>query len=297
VPGWRKPPRIAETAGALLARGMKSLEGTSDSPRADALLLLSKAIRRRREWIVANAEAETSKEEVEQFLTYCSRRAGGLPVAYILGSAHFYGREFLVNESVLVPRPETEHLVDETLRFMGERSFHVLDIGTGSGAIACTIAAQTGSTVDATDISGGALEVATENARRFDVSDRCRFFQGNLAEPVRTERYDVVVANLPYVPTKDLPRSPEPASFEPRIALDGGPTGLRLYEELLPELPPIINPGAMLLFECAAPTIRQLTELVRTTFPNFVIEGCNDYAGLPRYIKALDGRTECEACA
>ncbi len=111
-----------------------------------------------------------------------------------------------------------------------------------------------------------AIDVATENARRLDVSSRCRFYEGNLIEPVSTERYDVIVANLPYVPTSDLPKPPDPASFEPRIALDGGPTGLRLYEELLPELPSIMNPGALILLECASPTIRQLTKLARSTF-------------------------------
>jgi release factor glutamine methyltransferase len=274
----------------LLASSATRLADCSESPRADVLLLLAHALGRRPEWLVAHGETEPSIKEATRFDALCARRRTGVPVAYLLGTAEFYGREFVVNETVLVPRPETEHLVDEALGFI-RGPMHVLDVGTGCGAIACTIAAETNAMVEATDISRSAIELATENARRLGVADRCRFQEGDLADPVRGQRFDAVVANLPYVPTADLPKAPDPVSFEPREALDGGPDGLTLYRKLLPQLPPLLNEGALLLFEAAPPTIHKLMALLHSTFPNFVIEGGNDYARLPRYIRAEGKRS------
>jgi release factor glutamine methyltransferase len=276
---------------ALLADEIDLLARHSSSARADALLLLAHVLRRPREWLVSHGEAAVCAEDARAFRALCERRSAGVPVAYLVGSAWFFGREFLVNESVLVPRPETEHLIDESLRFIRGPT-RVLDIGTGCGAIACTIAAETHAYVDAADASSFAIAIANENARRLGVTNRCRFHHGDLVEPVRAHRYDVVIANLPYVPTADLPRPPDSASFEPREALDGGPDGLALYRRLLAQLPPLLKEDALILLECAAPTIRELQALVQTTLPNFVIEGCIDYAGLPRYIRASSAAAE-----
>jgi release factor glutamine methyltransferase len=278
------------TLATLLAFGIDALGNRSQSARADALLLLARVLRRDRAWIVAHGDAAASAEEIEEFRALCEGRAAGVPVAYLLGSAEFYRREFVVNENVLVPRPETEHLVDEALRFI-RGAMRVLDVGTGCGAIACTIAAETKAFVDATDISPAAIGVANENARRLGVSGRCRFHQGDLTEPVRNCRFDVVIANLPYVPTTDLPKPPDPASFEPREALDGGPTGLSLYRRLLEQLPRLLNSDALVLLEAAPPTISGLKEIVRTILPYFTISVGQDYAGLDRYIKASAARS------
>ncbi len=240
---------------------------------------------RRREWLVAHGKTEPSAEEAAAFEALCERRHAGEPVAYLLGNTQFYGREFVVNDRVMVPRPETEHLVDEALRFI-RGPMHVLDVGTGCGAIACTIAAETNAVIDATDNSRAAVEIATQNARRLGLLDHVRFHHGDLAEPVRKRRFDVIIANLPYVPAPDLPRRPDPASFEPRQALYGGPDGLVHYRRLLPQLPCLLNEGALLLLEAAPPTIHRLMQLVRSSFPYFVIDECTDYARLPRYIRA-----------
>lgn len=254
----------------------------------DAALLLAYVLRRDRVWLVAHADFEPSQADVRVFEALCGRRHAGEPLAYLTGSAWFYGREFVVNDAVLVPRPETEHLIDETLRFI-HGSMRVLDVGTGSGAIACTIAAETFAIVDATDISHEALEVARDNANRLGVADRVGFFQGDLVEPVRNRRYDVVVANLPYVPTSDLPEPPDPVSFEPRIATDGGPDGLAQYRRLMPALPELINDGGMILLEAAPPTINALAEMLRSILPDFTISVVKDYSGLDRYVKARYG--------
>ncbi len=147
----------------------------------------------------------------------------------------------------------------------------MLDVGTGSGAIACTIAAETNAFVDATDISPAALEVAARNAARLNVSHAAAFINGDLAEPVRGRRYDVVVANLPYIPSAELPSRPNPLAFEPRLALDGGPDGLALYRRFLPTAPELLEQGGALLLEAAPPTIQTLRELTQTTFPNFAM--------------------------
>jgi release factor glutamine methyltransferase len=278
------------TIAALLERGSALLGRASESPRADALLLLAHVVRRNRAWLVAHGERSASPSQCEAFLRLCDRRSGGTPVAYLLGTAGFYGRDFVVDERVLVPRPETEHLVEEALRFVG-RFTRALDVGTGCGAIACTIAAESKATVDATDVSPGAIEVAKTNAGRLNVRDRCTFYVGDLVEPVRQNRYDVILANLPYIPTKDLPAPPEAASFEPHIALNGGPDGLSLYRRLVPALAQIIDEEGLILLEAAAPNINELKELCCQALPTFAISVVNDYASLPRYVKAVRSRS------
>lgn len=274
------------SVAALLSQEVDTLVGSSPSPRADAALLLAHALDRPREWLIAHGDAEVPEENARRFRSLCERRRTGIPVPYLTGSAWFYGREFVVNDAVLVPRPETEHLIDEALRFV-RAGMRVLDVGTGSGAIACTIAAEKSAQVDATDASPSAIAIASENARRLNVEGRCAFYLGDLTEPVRGHRYDVVIANLPYVPTNDLPRRPDPTSFEPRIALDGGPDGLSLYRRLLPQLPPLLNDEAMLLLEASPPTVGPVCELVRLVLPGSAIEEGRDYSGLPRYVMAI----------
>ena len=269
------------TVAALLSR----------AAHPDAARILAHVLQRDRAWLVAHAESEPSEEEFRQFQALCDRRRSGVPLAYLIGSAGFYGREFLVNENVLVPRPETEHLIDEALGFIHGR-MKVLDVGTGSGAIACTIAAESNAFVDATDASRAAIELATENARRLGIGDRCKFYEGDLIEPIRDNRYDVIIANLPYIPTSDLPKPPDPVSFEPCLATDGGPDGLSLYRRLVPALPRIINEGGMVLLEAASPTIDKLAAIVQATLPYFTISVEKDYAGLDRYVKAFGPRSE-----
>lgn len=283
---WRKLREVAE----LIATGAAGLAASSSSARADAALLLAHALGRRREWIVAHPDAVASPEETARFEMLCMRRREGVPIAYLVGSAHFYGREFCIDDSVLIPRPETEHLVDEALRFI-EGPARVLDVGTGCGAIACTLAAETRARVDATDRSPGAISIARENARRLGVADRCTFFEGDLAQPVTGNRYGVIIANLPYIPSGDLPRAPDPVSYEPRAALDGGRDGLALYRRLAPLLPPLIERTGLVLLEAAPPTIARLAEIACAALPTFSVTVEADYAGLARYVKACGWST------
>ncbi len=216
-----------------------------------------------------------------------------MPVAYIIGSWWFYGREFLVTQDVLVPRPETERLIEDAITYVRSRAAgvppRVLDVGTGSGAIACTMAVEIADAlVNATEISAKALAVARQNAQRLGVSNRCTFFEGDLTQPVSRERYDCVIANLPYVPTAQLPPAPDPVSFEPAIAVDGGVDGLDVYRRLLPQLPRLLNSDALVLLEAAPATVKGLRDLASEAFTSAGVAIVRDYAGLERYVRIAD---------
>ncbi|MBV9271744.1 MAG: peptide chain release factor N(5)-glutamine methyltransferase [Candidatus Eremiobacteraeota bacterium] len=283
-----------ETVSDTLLRGTIALAKNTESPRADAQILLAFALRRDRTWLTAHGDTFITGAQAETFLELCARRATGLPIAYITGTAGFYRRDFLVNENVLIPRPETEHFIDEALEYLREKTaespgikrvYTVLDVGTGSGAIACTIAAEfPDALVEATDTSEKALKIAEYNAQRLNVQSRCKFHYADIVRADDAKIYDVVIANLPYIPTADLPRPPAPSGFEPREALDGGLDGLNYYRRLLAAIPPLLRPGALLLMEAAAPTMRGLFELATDAFPGSDPEVRYDYAGLERYI-------------
>ncbi len=286
-----QPSNDPKPVARILARGVVALSKTSESARIDAQLLLEYVIGRDREWTIAHADAAVSAEDTLRYTILCERRARGTPIAYILGSAWFYGREFRVDEHVLIPRPETEHLVDEAVEHLrmlaagGRARVDALDIGTGSGAIACSIAAEVPQAhVDATDMSRAALEIAGRNARSLYVAARCTLHLGDLAQPVVGRAYDAVVANLPYVPTADVPKLPEPAGFEPLEALDGGADGLDCYRRFLPFAPKLLRDGGLLLLEAAPPVMGALKELTVKHFPRARTDVRDDYGGRARYL-------------
>ena len=241
---------------------------------------------------MAHGEALVAPAQAAAFDALCGARATGMPVAYVLGSAGFYGREFAVDERVLVPRPETEHLIDEVLAFVRSRNdlvrVEVLDVGTGSGAIACTVAAECpGAFVDATDVSAPAIDVARRNAQAFGVESRCVFHCGRFLEPVEHRTFDVVIANLPYVPSDQIPNSGDALAFEPRGALDGGSDGLNAYRGLLPDLPGVLKPGGLVLLEAGPAQIAGLVALVESAFLRAKTSIERDYAGRERYVRIV----------
>ncbi len=210
----------------------------------------------------------------------------GEPTAYVSGYAGFYRREFAVDQRVLVPRPETEHLIEDALAFLrGRGPVRVLDVGTGSGAIACTIACEIpDATIEATDISADALAVARKNAVRLGVAERCAFSLADIAPP-GSRSFDLIVANLPYIPSADVPRKPDPVGFEPRVATDGGFDGLEEYRKLLAVAPRLVRAAALVLMEAAPPTMAALRSLAESAFAGGAISVHRDYAGLDRYLR------------
>ena len=233
----------------------------------------------------AHDDEALSEDEQARFNDLAARRRDGEPLAYIIGSAGFYRREFVVDARVLIPRPETEHLVEAAIIFLrGRGQSRVLDVGTGSGAIALTIAAEVPRAhVDAVDASPEALVVAIENRQRLGLLDRqVAFYLGDLLDPVAGKHYDVIVANLPYVPDGE---GEAELRFEPAIALYGGADGLDFYRRFFEHVPPMLNPGGLLLAEGAPPIAPGLFALAQASFPQATVTLERDYGGRERFIK------------
>jgi release factor glutamine methyltransferase len=289
VEGHIAGPTIAE----CLRQTRDALSNTSASAHADAELLLSHVLERDRSFLIAHREDALTDSQVQRLRSLVERRAAGEPVAYLIGTAWFCGRPFTVNPHVLVPRPETEHLAQAAIEHLASYARPVaLDVGTGCGAIARTLAAELPHcTVYATERSAEALEVAEENAPGVYLE------RADLLPSTRSLGFDGVIANLPYVPTAELPCPPDPASFEPREALDGGPDGLREYRRLLELLPARLNAGAIVLLEAAPPTIAALHDLSARALPKAKLDIGYDYAGLERFVSIrLRGRSPNRGC-
>jgi release factor glutamine methyltransferase len=214
------------------------------------------------------------------------RRYRGEPIQYITGEAEFYGLPFRVTPDVLIPRPETEHLVEKVVELAaGFQSPRIVDIGTGSGAIAVILAHKLPSTqITAIDLSVTALAIAQENARGNGVD--FRFLQGDLLAPVANEKFDIVVSNPPYVPETDRPTlSVEVRDYEPSLALFAGPDGLVIYRRLIPQAFAALVPGGYIALEIGynqSEAIHQL--LASSRFHN--IEFLPDLQGIPRVASA-----------
>jgi release factor glutamine methyltransferase len=225
--------------------------------------------------------------ELNRFRQQVAARRAGQPVAYLTGRKEFMGLEFMVTPGVLIPRPETELLVEEGLRLMGHTSEPlVVDVGTGSGAIAVSLArwAPTARLL-ATDISAAALSLARENASRHRVT--IEFLQGDLLKPVPVAlagKADLVLANLPYILTSELDNLPREVRTEPRLALDGGADGLNLYRELVPQALRLLRSGGHLLLEIGSGQGRAALALVGA--PAWESEILLDLAGRERVIRA-----------
>jgi release factor glutamine methyltransferase len=229
---------------------------------------------------LTHPDEELTAEQVERFEGWVARRAGQEPVQYIVGETEFYGLTLHVTPDVLIPRPETEHLVEAALaRISRDAVVRICDVGTGSGAIAVALAhVLPRAEVTALDISPAALEIAKENAARHGVAGRLRFAQSDLLRAVRGERFDVVVSNPPYV-REDEVLEAQVREFEPRGALFAGATGLEVYERLIPEARSALVPGGWLLMEIGHGQRDALADLLRDWDG---VEFVADLQGIPR---------------
>ena len=250
----------------------------------EAEILLRYTLKTDRATFFASLDHPLSSTEYGIFQDVIGRRSGGEPTAYITGHREFYGLDFQVAPEVLIPRPETELLVETALSWCADYGYRtVADIGTGSGAIAVSLAVNDpGLTLIATDISPKALEIARENSRRHDVENRISFQQGDLfsalAQPV-----DLVCANLPYVPRPEL----VPGGilrFEPETALDGGPEGTDVLLEFCRRAPFYIKPGGGLLMEIGFGQSPVITAALQDGFPTATVYLAKDLAGIERLV-------------
>ena len=285
----------------LLEAGILRLrESGSETARLDAELLLAHALDTDRTAIIAHTDAPVGDGAAERFRTLLDRRATGEPVAYIRGVKEFHGLAFGVDPRALIPRPETERLVQlaelEIVRRLtaaprpaGTPKLRVIDVGAGSGVVLITLAVQLRrrgmlDEVDlvASDASDEALELARENAVAHAVGDRIAFETADLLPAGETRRWDVVAANLPYVRSEAIPSLPVAASFEPRVALDGGPDGLSVIGRLLDQLGEGLAADGVALLEIGGDQEEDLRRLVGERLPGWACEVEKDLGGLPR---------------
>ena len=255
---------------------------SSDTPALDAQVLLAFALKVDSAWLFAHGDEMMTASQVQRYESLTERRAQGEPIAYLTGRKGFYDLEMLVTPAVLIPRPETELLLEEALRLMADKpDGAAADIGTGSGALAVTFAAhRPASRVYGLDISADALKIARLNAQRNDT--KVRFLQGHLGHALieRGIQLDLLMANLPYIPTADVQRLAV-GRYEPRLALDGGADGLDCIRALLPQIPKLCRPGAHVLLEIGADQGESLVSLIRDKL-GAACDILQDYAGLDR---------------
>jgi len=288
------------TVEALLRSGMARLKTSgSESARLDAELLLAMAVGAERTGLRAHPEAPVGADAEATYAAAIARREAGEPVAYIRGLKEFHGVALGVDARALIPRPETETLVDlahaEVLRRLtaaprprGAPALVLADVGTGCGTVAVALIValrRRGADGDveilATDISGEALNLARENAVGHGVADRIRFVEADLLPP-NGGPYELVLANLPYVQSEALARLPIAASFEPRLALDGGPDGLALIRRLLDRLSAALGPAGVALLEIGGDQGEAIVVAVADRLPGWRCTVAPDLGGLPR---------------
>ena len=271
------------TIQTALVQGTKLLEDEAViAPRLTAEVLLMHALQKDRSYLYAHSGDELTELAWIHYGRYLHERMKGKPTQYITGRQEFYGRDFRVTSDVLIPRPETEHLVEAAIARV-KSSDVVVDIGTGSGAIAITLALETQGHIFASDISTAALCVAKENSRR--LSAPVDFIAADLAQAFRDHSIDVLVSNPPYVPRTDQPGlQREVRDYEPHVALFGGPTGLEIYERLIADALRVLRPGGCLLLELGYNSLDPVRAMLQRGWTDITV--IPDLAAFPRVLAA-----------
>jgi release factor glutamine methyltransferase len=273
------------TLQTALLQGTRLLEEAGIAvPRLTAEVLLAHALGRDRSYLFAHPEHELTELEWLHYGRHLHERLKGKPTQYITKRQEFFGREFRVGPEVLIPRPETEQVVEAALRRSGGVQ-RILDIGTGSGALAVTLALETGAGTWATDISPAAAALAARNAGKLGA--RVKFVVCDIASAIRPGSIDLIVSNPPYVPLSDregLQR--EVRDYEPHVALFAGPTGFDVYERIVAEAPLLLRPGGWLILELGFGSVDHVAGLLGK-WRDVEIEP--DLAGIPRVIAARRG--------
>jgi release factor glutamine methyltransferase len=271
------------TVHTALLQGTRLLEDASIAvPRLTAEVLLAYALRRDRVYLFAHPEQELAEVEWLHYGRYLHERLQGKPTQYITKRQEFYGREFRVTPDVLIPRPETEHVIEVVMGEALSPANRILDIGAGSGAIAVTLALETAAEVYATEISPAAAAVAADNARRLGA--RVPIVICDLATGIAPKSIDLLVSNPPYVPLRErdgLQR--EVRDYEPHTALFAGESGFDLYDRIVADAPRVLRPGGWLVFELGFGSVGHVEHLL-SKWSDVQIHP--DLAGIPRVIAA-----------
>jgi len=247
-----------------------------------------------KEWLISNLDQEFPKDKVKNLNKLVKRRLAYEPIAYLVNTKEFYALDFKVNKRVLIPRPETELLVDLALKDINKHRYsNIIELGTGSGCISVAIAKNTSKTkISATDICKRALKVAQFNAKKHKVVNKIDFVQSDIfANPKLPRKHDLIIANLPYLDTdmKNLLKSSDSKAlkFEPRKALDGGTDGTKIYQQLFKEIKEKEIKFKLMLIEIGGQHSEKMKKLAQQAFPNKKIEIIKDLATKNRILKIL----------
>ena len=270
------------TVATALLQGTQLLEDAAvPVPRLTAEVLLAHALRRDRVYLFAHSEHQLTELEWLHYGRYLHERLGGKPTQYITKRQEFYGREFRVTPDVLIPRPETEHVVEVALE-RGRGASRILDVGTGSGALAVTLQRETGAATYATDISPAAVSVARSNAET--LASQVQFVVCDLMTAVASDSMDLIVSNPPYVPAAQQDKlQREVRDWEPHVALFAGSTGFEIYGRIAADAPRVLRRGGWLVMELGFGCEEHVRELVNG-WREIVV--APDLAGIPRVIAA-----------
>jgi len=268
------------------ARGILTANNTEDAP-LECELLLMHVLGISRVQLYIDLNRKLGSEQEENFWNLVKRRLSGEPTAYITGHREFYGLDFYVNSSVLIPRPESELLVEKSLNLTQNHAVSAIaEIGTGCGAIAISLALNLPQVkIYATDVSAPALRVALFNCKKHGVINRICLLQGNMLNPL-PEPVDLIIANLPYVKESELSQM-RSASFEPQLALNGGPDGLERIRQLCSQVSSKLRPEGCLLLEIGQRQRQAVITLLHSLFPLARVEVAPDLSGIDRVVSLV----------
>ena len=273
------------TVTQALQESTESLTKVSETPSLDGQTLLAHILGKPRTWLLTHSDENLSPQALSNFQKDINLLAEGIPLPYVLGRWEFYGLEFIVTPDTLIPRPETETLVEQAITWLSNKPDRRLgaDLGTGSGCIAVALAKHVRNlSIIATDISAQALTVARSNTIQHQVSDRVHCLQADLFPPVDCQ-FDLICANLPYIPTGTL-RTLKIFGKEPGLALNGGVAGLELISRFLNGAPGLIAPGGLILIEIESSQGLRAESFAHQVFPKAEIRLLVDLAGHNRLV-------------
>lgn len=280
-----------QRVGSLLQSATARLAASSTTARLDAELLLAHVLGCSRARLLAELQEQVRPEQAHRFAELVARRTSGEPVAYLVGRREFYGLDLLVDARALVPRPETELLVEQALQVAADlpANCRIADIGTGSGAIAIALASKLpAARIYATDLSAVALELARLNVARHGMQERVQLLQGDLTAPL-PEDVDMIVSNPPYTIISDIDANVR--RYEPHLALDGGSDGLAVYRRLIGAAAGRLRPGGAILLEIGSGQAAAVLELLRQAMPTAQLALYHDLAGHERVVSARQTRS------
>lgn len=279
------------TIKKALEEAVDKLKSKISTPLLDAQVILCHILQVDRLYLIINKDIILTSEQILEYRELIEKRFCGVPVQYITGIQEFMGLEFYLEEGVLIPRPDTEILIEKVLDSIDkDGKYNIIDIGTGSGAITVSLAKYIqNSYIYSIDISQKALNIARKNAMKNDVMSKISFLNGSLFKPLEdigiSEKIDILVSNPPYIPTRDIDNLQiEVSKFEPKLALDGGEDGLDFYREIINKAPRVLKNNGLIALEVGHDQARRVIKLMEEKEKYVDIEMTKDLAGIERVV-------------